>query len=402
MGRIQSGGWPMALKLRGNAWYLKKTVRINGVSKVKEFPLKVYGGEANRKHAEKEAAKLAKDVNRANAAAGVFEEFGIEKRAPKVAAAPTLSAFWKQVQDFYPGDRDRRVMAVWLELPRDYTTTWGATALDAFTRSDCESAMTLRRKQYRRTRSGKITTAKVSEATVRRDVRTMKAVFARAVVDRILTHSPWAGIKLGGDQSRQRLLLPEEEAKLCAELIPRHSRWVQFVLETGLRLEGARDLRDDLVRQVNGVWQAHVSEKSARHHDVCAVCGRQGRKCREVPLMKRAQAIVKDQRDADGQLWAGLDGMASIQKALAHAARRAKIHRVSPHDLRHTFGHRWLTRGGSVDDLSFILGHSDSRITRKHYAHLLNEDLAAKMRAVMEPVIDQGATNKGDKRLRRA
>jgi hypothetical protein len=29
-------------------------------------------------------------------------------------------------------------------------------------------------------------------------------------------------------------------------------------------------------------------------------------------------------------------------------------------------------------------GHSDSRITRKHYAHLLNEDLAAKMRAVME------------------
>lgn len=34
--------------------------------------------------------------------------------------------------------------------------------------------------------------------------------------------------------------------------------------------------------------------------------------------------------------------------------------------------------------LSFSLGHSDSRITRKHYAHLLNEDLAAKMRAVMD------------------
>jgi integrase len=191
--------------------------------------------------------------------------------------------------------------------------------------------------------------------------------------------------------------LPEEEAKLCAELIPRHSRWVQFMLETGLRLEGARDLRDDLVRQVDGIWQAHVSEKSARHHDVCAVCERQGRKCREVPLMKRAQTIVKDQREADGQLWAGIDGMASIQKALAHAPRRAKIHRVSPHDLRHTFGHRWLTRGGSVDDLSFILRNSDSRINRKHYAHLLNEDLAAKMRAVMEPVdtsAEKGRTRK--------
>jgi hypothetical protein len=269
------------------------------------------------KQAEKEAAKLTKTVNSANAAAGVMEAFGIEKRAPKAADAPTLAQYWKQVEDFYPGDRDRRVMAVWLDLPRDYTTTWGATRLDAFTRSDCEAAMTLRRKQNRRTRSGKITAAKVSEATVRRDVRTMKAVFARAVVDRVITHSPWAGIKLGGDQSRQRLLLPAEETKLYAELIPRHRRWVEFVLNTGLRLEGARDLRDDLVWQVNGVWQAHVSEKSARHHDVCAVCQRQGRKCREVPLMKRTQTIVKDQRKADGQLWAGLDGMASIQKALA-------------------------------------------------------------------------------------
>jgi integrase len=371
------------LKLRGNAWYLKKTVKVNGQSKVREFPLKIFGGEANRKKAEKAAAKLALEINEANAASNVMDAFGIEKRAPKKATAPTLSSYWKDVEDFYPGDRDRRVMAVWLELPRE-SSTWGATRLDAFTRSDCEAAMTARRKQHRKTRSGKATKTAVSEATVRRDVRTLKAVFQRAVVDRHLTHSPWAGITLGGDQSRQRLLLPAEETKLYTELIPRHQRWVEFILETGLRLEGARDLRDDLVRKVNGVWQAHVSEKSGRHHDVCKVCGRKGRKCREVPLMKRAQEVIAEQRKADGQLWAGLDGMASIQKALAHAARRAKIHRVSPHDLRHTFGHRWLVRGGSVDDLSFILGHSDSRITRKHYAHLLNEDLAAKMRAVMD------------------
>jgi integrase len=385
----------MGLKLRGNAWYFKKRVRIEGVSKVKEFPLKVYGGEANRKKAEAEAVKLTRDINSLNAAAGVMETFGIEKRTPKIeATATTLASHWEKVQEFYPGERDRRAMTVWLDLPRE-KTTWGVTPLDAFTRTDSEAAMAARRKQHRRTRSGKITTARISEATVRRDMRTLKAVFQRAVVDRLITHSPWAGIEIGGDQSRQRLLLPNEETKLYAELIPRHRRWVEFVLETGLRLEGARDLRDDLVRPVNGVMSAHVSEKSGRHHDVCAVCGREGRKCREVPLMKRAQEIVKDQRKADGCLWAGLDGMASIQKTLAQAARRARIHRVSPHDLRHSFGHRWLQRGGSIDDLSFILGHSDSRITRKHYAHLLNEDLAAKMRAIMDPRKSRG---KGGKR----
>lgn len=372
----------MSLKLRGNAWYLRKTVRVNGVSKVREFPLKLFGGEADRGKAEKRAAKMAKDIDAGNAATAVMEAFGIEKRTAK-ADAPTLAAYWKTVKAFYPGARDQRAMRDWLDLPRELTT-WGGTQLDRFTRSDCEAAMTARRKQHRRTRGGKPTKALVSEATVRRDVRTLKAVFARAVVDRHITHSPWMGIKLGGDQSRQRLLLPEDETKLYGELIPRHRRWVEFVLNTGLRLEGARDLRDDLVREVNGVWMAHVSEKSARHHDVCAVCGRKGRKCREVPLMTRAQEIVKEQREADGQTWAGLDGMPSIQKALAQAARRAKIHRVSPHDLRHTFGHRWLQRGGSIDDLSWILGHSDSRITRKHYAHLLNEDLADKMRVVME------------------
>ena len=42
----------MTLKLRGKAWYLKKTIKVNGVSKVREFPLKVYGGEKNRSRAE--------------------------------------------------------------------------------------------------------------------------------------------------------------------------------------------------------------------------------------------------------------------------------------------------------------------------------------------------------------
>jgi hypothetical protein len=255
-----------------------------------------------------------------------MEAFGIEKRAPKKATAPTLRDYWTKVQTFYPGDRDRRVMTVWLDLPHEQST-WGETPLNAFTCSDCDAAMAARRKQHRRTRSGKQTKALVSEATVRRDVRTVKAVFNRAVVDRVVSHSLWAGVKLAGDQSRQRLLLPDDEARLYAELIPRHRRWVEFVLHTGMRLEGARDLRDDLVREVNGVWQAHVAEKSGRHHDVCAVCGRKGRKCREVPLMKRAQEIVTEQREADGQLWAGLDGMPSIQKG---ASPRRSTRQDSP------------------------------------------------------------------------
>jgi integrase/recombinase XerD len=59
---------------------------------------------------------------------------------------------------------------------------------------------------------------------------------------------------------------------------------------------------------------------------------------------------------------------------------------LSPHDLRHTFGHRWLVKGGDIYTLSKILGHASVAVTEKHYAKLLRENIADKMKAVMEPL----------------
>jgi hypothetical protein len=72
----------VSLKLRGNAWYLKKTVKVNGVSKVREFPLRIYGGEAARKKAETAATKLEKQINEANAAAAVWKR-SVSRNVPR-------------------------------------------------------------------------------------------------------------------------------------------------------------------------------------------------------------------------------------------------------------------------------------------------------------------------------
>lgn len=103
----------MYIKLRGRAWYLKKTVVVDGLSKVREFPLRLYGGEADRKKAEKKAATVAKEIDRANAAIDVMAEMGIEP-APKPTTAPRLTAYWEVVKTHYPGDRDKRAMTGWL------------------------------------------------------------------------------------------------------------------------------------------------------------------------------------------------------------------------------------------------------------------------------------------------
>jgi integrase len=382
----------MTLRLRGNAWYLKKTVQVNGKSVRREFPLKVFGGETARKQAEAAAKKLEKDIDRANATAGVMAEFGIKQQTDDTADVPTLREWWAKVKALYSSRDDNNRVETWLALPFAGTSTWGATALDQIKKSDCLAGLAARRKQHRRTRGGKVTAVLVSEATVQRERGLMQAVLQRAVDDEIIERNPWIGIdKPSGNVGRRnedgslRLLEPADEKKLMKELTPRQQRWVRFVLLTGMRMEGALELRAEHVIERDGHTFAHISEKSRAHNVACPVCGRKNKKCREVPLVAEAQKIVKDQIEADGQLWHGMTGIISIQSQLAHATIRAGIHRVSPHDLRFTFGHRYLVAGGILDDLSRILGHSDSRITLKHYAYLKPSDLADKMTAVMEP-----------------
>lgn len=76
---------------------------------------------------------------------------------------------------------------------------------------------------------------------------------------------------------------------------------------------------------------------------------------------------------------------ARIREVFAKAAERAKVQHLSPHDLRHSFGHRWLVKGGDIYVLSRILGHSSVAVTSKHYAALLQTDLEDKMLAIMQP-----------------
>jgi len=49
---------------------------------------------------------------------------------------------------------------------------------------------------------------------------------------------------------------------------------------------------------------------------------------------------------------------------------------VSFHDLRHTYGSHLAQAGVDLLTISKLLGHADTRITSKHYAHLADKTLA--------------------------
>ncbi len=85
-----------------------------------------------------------------------------------------------------------------------------------------------------------------------------------------------------------------------------------------------------------------------------------------------------------------MEAESTAATGLTQGAERAKIPRITPHALRHTFGTRWLQAGGDIYKLSKILGHSSVAVTEAHYAHLLKEDLVAASQQVRTAVAPRG------------
>lgn len=306
--------------------------------------------------------------------------------------APTVTEYWSQVyRPTYTEKKaapeiDDRVMAHALPL-------LGSMRLADVTPSDCEAYLNFRRQQPC-ANPGRKTVKLVAEGTIQRERGFLATLFRRAVDDGVIDRNPWKQVKATGYDVRDRVVTEAEQRELLARLSPRFQRFILFLIGTGVRLEECR-----------GIDPATDLDLKAR---TLRVTGKFG-KTRVVPIPSALVAVLKAQLKADKQLWT--QNPQRLREVLADACREVKpsplgtrpqwqrkartaIAHVSPHALRHTFGHRWLKGGGDIYTLSRILGHESVAVTEKHYAKLLTEDLRAKMDAV-----DLGLTGDRKKRL---
>lgn len=333
----------MGLQRRGDVWYLR--VMIDGKQFERSTQLK------DLRLAKRRAAEIENDIR-----SGLF--------GWKMKECPTFSQWWTIYEKTYAPLKRPKTQARDRGTIAHAMPVFGAKRLDAIKQSDCEAYLQARRQSTAANPRRKTTAKVIAEGTVQRERRFLQAVFQKAVDDGVIEKNPWSGIKGKRDTVRVRLLTVDDEAKLIAALSPRFQRFVQFLLQTGLRLDECRGINVD-----TDIRDGHVT-----------VLGK-GRKLRDVPLTTAAQTIIADQLAADGKLWT--QNPQRLREVLAEGAQRAKINHLSPHDLRHTFGHRWLVAGGDIYVLSKLLGHASIAVTQSHYAHLLKEDIAAKVKAVM-------------------
>lgn len=370
----------MGLRLRGDAWWFRKNVG----GQRHEVPLGVYGGEPNRAKAEKAARAMADTLTEGHAGLKVLKKLGIAPAKPK-GDVPTFAEWWATCQTTYEPEkkpstqkRNREIVAHWLLI-------LGDKALDAIRQVDCVAGLATRRQSFTSHLTRK-TKTRISENSIQRERRTMQAIFERAVENDVIPKNPWKGIEARATTTRSdRILTEEDQPKLLAALNtlrkdargrmvsphPRYTRFLLFMLETGLRID---ELLNTHFR--DGGDYVHVNGKFSKERDVPLTCAARR-------LLDEQWADPDRPKTAKGRPWWQCDQR--FRTVLKVAAKRAGIPHLSPHDLRHTFGHRYLVRGGDIYDLSKILGHASVAVTERHYAYLRKEDVRDKMLAVMEP-----------------
>lgn len=216
---------------------------------------------------------------------------------------------------------------------------------------------------------------RAGQATANRVWATCRAALNDAFrTGRVPSDLEWRRIRpfRGADQPRKRFLALAECNKLLGVAPPAFRDLAQAALLTGLR-------PGELVRL----------DVSAFEGTRLAVAAGKTGSGRHVPLTSAGQAffrkLVKGRAPSDimlpnveGERWTRMQ----IARAMRDAVAQAKL--GSPavfYDLRRTYGSLLANAGARDTTIAASLGHSDTRMTRRHYAHILESTVAAELEA---------------------
>ncbi len=214
------------------------------------------------------------------------------------------------------------------------------------------------------------------KSTANRVLTVLKAALNHAWHEGMVSSDEaWRRVKpfRDADAAKVRYLSADECSRLVNACEPDFRRLVQAALLTGCRY-------GELTAMTCGDFNADAGVVSVRNS--------KSGKPRHVPLNDEGAAFferITAGRDsdettflrADGKPW----GMSHQRRRLEDAAKVATVADVSFHILRHTYGSSLAMKGVPMGVIAAALGHSDTRMTEKHYAALAPSYIADTIRA---------------------
>ena len=196
-----------------------------------------------------------------------------------------------------------------------------------------------------------------SDGTIIRELVTLRAALAWARDEKWISDVPRIEVPRQ-PPPRDRWLTRDEADRLLASAHALHVKtFLAVCLYTAARAGAVLELTWDRVKLETGLI------------DLGHAPGGKGRAV--VPIAADLLPILIEAREAatSGYVieYAG-ERVASVKTGTRAAARRANLHDVTPHILRHTAATWMAIKGVPMAEIARLLGHGDSRITERVYA----------------------------------
>jgi integrase len=224
--------------------------------------------------------------------------------------------------------------------------------------------------------------ARARRATANRTLTVLKATLNRAYQDgRIASADAWGKVKpfKEADAPIERFLSDDECIRLVNASDGSFRDLVRAALLTGCRYGELTRLRCEDFHPEGGTVTVQFSKAGKPRH---------------VGLTDEGQALFgrltagRARRDrifvrGDGKAW----GPSHQQRPIGAASARARIEPPATfHILRHTYASALARRGVPMAVIAAQLGHADTRMTERHYAHLAPSYVADTVRAALPPL----------------
>jgi integrase len=214
------------------------------------------------------------------------------------------------------------------------------------------------------------------KATANRILTVLKAALNRAFhAERVANESAWRKVRpfKRVDEAVVRYISVTECRRLVNVCPPDFRELVQAALLTGCRYSELTRLKCEGFNRDSGTLAIRLSKGKIRH----VILTDEGREIFQDWTAERPGADRVFLR-ADGKAW----GTSHQKRPLVEASRRAGIMpAVNFHILRHTYASHLAMKGVPMGVIAAQLGHADTRMTEKHYAHLAPSYIAQTIRA---------------------
>ena len=209
-------------------------------------------------------------------------------------------------------------------------------------------------------------------ATANRIFNVLKALLNRVYHDGLVTDdSAWRQVKPFPkvDEARIRFLNDSEGVRLVNASVPDLRQLINAALLTGARFGELVGMRVNDVNVRDS--RVYISESKTL-------------KPRHIPLNLEGVTFFRTMilgKKGDDPVFVRKNGSAwGKNHHVRELAKACKVAKITPpisfHELRHTYASHLAQAGVDLLTISKLLGHADTRITSKHYAHIADRTLA--------------------------